>query len=56
MLGGIVIAVILVVVIPVTIMMSMVAVAALLGTTTKNAVDGDHADSELLEISEANPY
>jgi len=56
MLGGIIIAVVLVIVIPVSIMMSMGAAAALLGTTTKNAVDNDHADSELLEISEANPY
>ena len=56
MVGGIVIAVLLVVVFPVLVMMSMTLIAALLGTTTKNAVDEQHADSELLELSESNPY
>ena len=56
MAGGIIIAVLLVVVFPVMIMMSMAAIAALLGATTKNSVDKQHEGSELLEMSEANPY
>jgi hypothetical protein len=56
MAGGIVIAVILVVVFPVMVMMSLTLVAALLGTTTKNSVDGQHEGSELLEVSETDFY
>ncbi len=56
MVGGIIIVVVLLVVFPVAVMMSMAVVAALLGSATKNAVDSDHADSELLEISESHPY
>ena len=56
MVGGIVIAVLLVVVFPVAVMMSMALVAALLGTTTKNSVDAVHEGSELLEVSETNYY
>lgn len=56
MLGGTVIVVILLVVFPVVVMMSMSLIAALLGSTLKNAVDAEHAGSELLELSEADPY
>ena len=56
MVGGIIIAVVLIVVFPVMIMMSMAGIAALLGATTKNSVDNQHVGSELLETSEANPY
>jgi hypothetical protein len=56
MVGGIVIAVLLIVVFPVMIMMSMAVIASLLGATTKNSVDNQHEGSELLEMSEANPY
>ena len=56
MVGGIIIVVLLLVVFPVAVMMSMALVAALLGATAKNAVDADHEGSELLEISESNPY
>ena len=56
MVGGIIIAVLLIVVFPVMIMMSMAGIAALLGATTKNSVDNQHEGSELLEMSEANPY
>ena len=56
MVGGIVIAVLLVIVFPVTVMMSMTLVAALLGTTTKNSVDAQHEGSELLEVSETDYY
>ena len=48
--------VILLVVFPVGFMMTMGVVAALLGSTTKSSVDADHADSELLDLSEADPY
>jgi hypothetical protein len=56
MVGGIIIVVLLLTVFPVSIMMSMAGVAALLGTTTKNSVDNDNEGSELLAVSEANPY
>ena len=56
MVGGIVIAVILVVVFPVVVMMSMALLAALLGQTTKNSVDTAHEGSELLEVSETDFY
>ncbi len=56
MVGGIVIAVLLVIVFPVAVMMSMALIAALLGTTTKNTVDADNEGSELLEVSETNFY
>ena len=56
MFGGILIVVFLLIVFPVTIMMTGAALAALLGQTTKAAVDSTHEGSELLEISEANPY
>ncbi|MGI9604789.1 MAG: hypothetical protein ACR2P0_01495 [Acidimicrobiales bacterium] len=56
MVGGIVIAVLLLVVFPVAIMMSGAILAAVLGSSAKNAVDAEHVDSELLEISESNPY
>ena len=56
MVGGIIIVVLLLVVFPVAIMMSGALFAALIGSTTKNAVDAEHQDSELLEISESNPY
>lgn len=56
MVGGIIIVVLLLVVFPVAILMSGAVFAAILGTVAKNSVDNDHADSELLEISEANPW
>ena len=56
MVGGIVIAVVLVVVFPVVVMMSMALIAALLGSTTKTSVDAQHEGSELLEVSEADFY
>ena len=56
MFGGIVIVVLLLVVFPVAIMMSGALFAAVLGSTTKGAVDAAHADSEALTLSESNPY
>ncbi len=56
MFGGIIIVVLLLVVFPVAIMMSGALFAAILGSTTKSTVDANHKDSELLEISESNPY
>jgi hypothetical protein len=38
------------------IMMSGAIFAALVGTTSKNSVDAQHKDSELLAVSEQNPY
>lgn len=56
MVGGIVIAVLLVIVFPVVVMMSLALVAAVLGATTKNSVDAEHEGSELLEVSETDFY
>ena len=56
MVGGIIIVVLLLVVFPVAIMMSGAIFAALLGSTTKSAVDREHKGSEALAVSEANPY
>lgn len=56
MVGGIIIVVLLLVVFPVAIMMSGAIVAALIGSTSKSAVDAEHAGSELLGVSESNPY
>ncbi|MFT7475815.1 MAG: uncharacterized BrkB/YihY/UPF0761 family membrane protein [Verrucomicrobiales bacterium] len=56
MAGGIIIVVLLLVIFPVSIMMSGAILAAVLGSTTKSAVDAEHKDSEALTLSEANPY
>lgn len=56
MVGGIIIVVLLLVVFPVSIMMSGAIFAALVGSTTKGAVDAQHKDSEALALSESNPY
>lgn len=56
MVGGIIIVVLLLVVFPVVIMMSGAIFAALIGTTSKNSVDAQHVGSELLAVSEQNPY
>ena len=54
-LGGIIMIVVLLV-FPVLVLMSMAALAGLLGYLTKTGVDADHADSELLAVAEANPW
>ena len=56
MIGAIIIVVLLLVIFPVSIIMSGTAFAAMIGSSTKSAVDAAHADSEDLMISEANPY
>lgn len=56
MVGGIIIVVLLLLVFPVAIMMSGAIFAALIGSTAKTAVDAEHDGSELLEVSESNPY
>ncbi len=56
MVGGIIIAVLLLVVVPVAIMMSGAIVAALVGDTAKKSVDGAHAGTEELTLSETNFY
>ncbi len=56
MFGAIVILVALLIVIPVSVMMSGALFASVIGSLTKSAVDLDHEGSEDLMISEANPY
>ena len=56
MVGGIIIAVVLLLVFPVAIIMSGGILTAIISTVMKNAVDGDHAGTEALELSESNPY
>jgi len=56
MLGGIIIAVLLLIVMPIAIMMSGAIFAALIGNTTKNSVDAAHEGSEALALSETNFY
>ena len=56
MLGGIIIVVLLLVVFPVAIMMSGAIFAAIVGSTTKGAVDAEHSGSEALTLSESTPY
>lgn len=51
MVGGIIIAVVLIVVIPVGFLVTMGAVAALLGQTTKTDVDRRYEGTEYLELS-----
>ncbi len=56
MTGAVIMIVVLVVVMPVGILMSGAIGASLLGRLLKRGVDADHEGSELLEVSEANPY
>ena len=56
MLGAVVMILLLVVVMPVGILMSGALAAALLGGLLKKDVDNTHAGSELLDLSEADPY
>ena len=56
MLGAIIMIIILVVFIPVAVLMSGAIGSALLGGLLKKNVDDDHEGSELLEVSESNPY
>ena len=56
MIGAIIIVVLLLVIFPVSIIMSGTAFAALIGTATKNTVDAAYQGTEDLAISEANPY
>ncbi len=56
MLGAIIMIIILVVVIPVAVLMSGAIGASLIGGLLKKNVDEDHEGSELLEVSESNPY
>lgn len=56
MAGGIIIVVLLLVIFPVAIMMSGAIFAAVLGSSAKESVDAEHIGTELLEVSESNPY
>jgi len=56
MLGAVVMILLLVVVMPVGILISGAVAASLLGALLKRDVDASHEGSELLKLSEANPY
>ena len=51
MIGALVLAVILVVVIPVTVVMSGAVVSAILGWSLKSTADADHEGSELIDLN-----
>ena len=54
--GAVVMVILLVVIMPVGILLSGAAVAALLGGLLKRDVDDTHRGSELLDLSESNPW
>ncbi|MBT6064582.1 MAG: hypothetical protein HOG52_07295 [Actinobacteria bacterium] len=56
MAGVVVMIIVLVIVIPVGVLVSGAAGAAFLGRLLKRDVDSAHEDSELLEVSEADPW
>lgn len=56
MLGAVLMVFLLVIVMPVGILVGGAVVASLLGGLLKSDVDSSHEGSELLEVSEANPY
>jgi len=56
MAGAVIMIIVLVVVMPVGILMSGAIGATVLGRLLKGDADARHEGSELLEVSEANPY
>lgn len=54
-IGGIVMIVVLLL-FPIMMLMSMAGLAGTLSFFLKSSNDADHADSELLAVSQANPY
>ena len=56
MLGAVLMVILLVIVMPVGILVGGAVVASLLGGLLKSDVDSSHEGTELLEVSEANPY
>ncbi len=54
--GAVVMIILLVVVMPVGILLSGAVVAAVLGGILKRDVDDTHRGSELLDLSESNPW
>ncbi|MBL78018.1 MAG: hypothetical protein QF575_06780 [Acidimicrobiales bacterium] len=56
MAGAVIMIIVLVVVMPVGILMSGAIGASVLGRLLKGDADARHEGSELLEVSEANPY
>ena len=56
MLGAVLMVILLVIVMPVGIIISGALAASLLGRLLKSDVDASHEGSELLKVSEANPY
>lgn len=56
MVGGIIIAVILLVVFPVLVSLGMGALAAMLAMSTNRTANAEHAGSELWQVAHADPY
>lgn len=56
MVGGIIIAVLLLVIFPVAIILSSAMIASMLGSSAKMSVDAKHAGSEALKLSQTNFY
>ncbi|MBC8194552.1 MAG: hypothetical protein ISR43_03590 [Acidimicrobiia bacterium] len=56
MVGAVIMIIVLVVLIPVGILVGGAVGAAALGRLLKGGVDSAHEDSELLGVSEANPW
>ena len=56
MLGAVLMILLLVIVMPIGILVSGAVAASLLGGLLKKDADASHEGSELLELSEANPY
>ena len=54
--SAVIMIIILVVIMPIGILMSGALAAALIGGLIKKDVDVSHKDSELLEVSESNPW
>lgn len=51
MIGAVLVVVFIVIVFPLSIMMSGAVLSAVLGTTATRQVEGDHEGSELIELS-----
>lgn len=56
MVGGIIIAVVLLLVFPVAIIISGGVLTAMISSMLTMSVDNDHAGTEALELSRSNPY
>ena len=54
--GAVIMIILLVVVMPIAILLSGALAAAVIGGLVKKDVDKSHEESELLELSESNPW